>query len=566
LILIRQLHVTGLRSIRDASIDALGNLTALVGKNSCGKSNVLRALNLFFNNEIVPGTSVSFQRDYYEQPALRKKKHIRIEVGFELPTNFKFRHQLDHLQQLGTRFRIARTWELDARRQVVNSLEVKAEGGAVPNATELGRQFLTLIFYRYIPNRSIPAALLRDESQALADSIFMRMKGDTHGAALMESLNSAADRLLKDAQQKMQSAGAPLTDATVATASSIGEMIKMSGFQATGLHGGIVQDEDWGAGHQAFFLYLVLHTLDTNYGRFWGWRQATLWGVEEPESGLHRDLETRLAQRFRDWSRDEGSKLQIIQTTHSPVFSMASDAGYWLALNEGETSTVAKTIPELTKAAEMEGVSGWVHPVLSFPWNPVVLVEGANDAGVLYHAASMAGHDHLRFLSLPELDRSYSRGGKDSILSYLRRHADLIENRPREAPLIVVLDWDVSSQELAQARRAYGRHGDRRVLRMDVQHCDSLLSSDFRGIERFYPPRVLLEAHHADELTLAIKDGKPYSVAKAQLDAAKNHLARRVLEVNEPEELKPLIAVVRDVHTAVFADRPIQKRLFEGAG
>ena len=564
MILVRRVRVTGFRSIRDQSLDDLCALTALVGKNSSGKSNVLRVLNLFFNNEVEPGKSVTFQRDYFEQPAQRKKKRIRIEVDFDLPDNFKFRSQLDHLRQLGDRFTVVRRWELDAQRRVVDAMEATVEGGAVPNAADMARQFLSMVSYRYIPNRSIPAALLRDESQALADSIFMRMKGDTHGAKLIEGLNAAAGRLLKDAQRSMKTAGAPLDNASVATASTIGEMLTMSGFQATGPHGGLVQDEDWGAGHQAFFLYLVLHSLDTNYGRFFGWRQATIWGVEEPESGLHRDLETRLAQRFREWSKDDGSKLQIIQTTHSPVFTMASDAGYWMAITKGETVATAKTVPELTKAAELEGVSGWVHPVLSFPWNPVVLVEGEIDANVLYHAATISGHDNLRFLSVPGLDRTYTRGGKDSIVTYLKRHADLIENRPREAPFIVLLDWDISKQELKNAQNAYGRHGDERVLRMDQKHSESLLGKDFKGIERFYPPQVMLDADHADELALAIKPGKPYSIAKSQLEAAKSRLCKRVLLVDDPVQLKPLISVVRDIQDAVYADRPVQKRLFSG--
>ena len=49
----------------------------------------MRALNLFFNSEIEPGKSVSFLRDYHEQPARRQKKRITIAVDFEIPSNFK---------------------------------------------------------------------------------------------------------------------------------------------------------------------------------------------------------------------------------------------------------------------------------------------------------------------------------------------------------------------------------------------------------------------------------------------------------------------------------------------
>jgi len=48
-------------------------------------------------------------------------------------------------------------------------------------------------------------------------------------------------------------------------------------------HGLPVEDVGWGSGHQSFFLFQMLHLLDTNYGRFFGWKQATVWGIEESD-------------------------------------------------------------------------------------------------------------------------------------------------------------------------------------------------------------------------------------------------------------------------------------------
>ena len=52
--LIKRVQVRGFRSIYDATIDELGHRSVLVGKNSSGKSNFLRALNLFFTDESQP--------------------------------------------------------------------------------------------------------------------------------------------------------------------------------------------------------------------------------------------------------------------------------------------------------------------------------------------------------------------------------------------------------------------------------------------------------------------------------------------------------------------------------
>lgn len=560
--LIHQIRIENFRSIENETIQDVGTFNVLVGKNSSGKSNVLRALNLFFNGEVEPGKQIDFGRDYFLRATpSKKKKQISVTVDFALPEVFKFRKGLEGLNALGKKFSITRTWKLDQRRNPIDEMKAVADGKAVRDSSEIARQFLGLVSYRYIPNRTIPTDLLKDESQAIADSIFLRMKGDQHAAALLDGLTAAATRMLGNADSAMRLADSPLTTPRIALGKSIGEMLTMSGFQATTSSGGDVQDEDWGAGHQAFFLYFVLHAIDTNYGRFFGWKQATIWGVEEPESSLHRDLETRLAESFRQWTDDETSRLQTIVTTHSPVMTMATNRGYWTEITRGQTKVSPMPIPQLTRAAEIRGVSGWVHPILSFPWNPVVLVEGAIDVDVLSHAASLAGSEHLRFLSLPGLDPTEARGGKDAIIVYLRRNKALLQNRPSEAPLLVLFDWEVSKQELQKAKIAYGGGADRYVLGMDDGHCDALLSSDFKGIERFYPPKVFLDAHTAGELVLGIATGKPYSISKEQLNKAKNFLRDRLLQMDSLEKLKPLIKVILDLEKAARRDAALQLSL-----
>jgi predicted ATPase len=560
--LIKAIRIEGLRSIQDQELTEIGSLNVFVGKNSSGKSNALRALNLFFNGEIESGNPIDFARDHFEQiPRKRKKKRIAVSVKFKVPNNFRFRKGLEPLEALGNEFTILRSWELDQVRRSIERFEVTVEGRSIPNGEELGRQFLTLITYRYIPNRTVPSDILRDESQAIANSIFGRMKGDKHASALLAALTEAAGRMLEDAGNSLAKIGSPLSAPSVSTADSIGEMLTMGGFQANGAHGLPVQDENWGAGHQAFFLYQVLRTLDTTYSRFFGWKQATIWGVEEPEAALHRELETRLADQFRQWCFDEGIKLQIFVTTHSPIFTMAADKGVWVELSKGETIFEFLPIPELTHAADVKGVSGWVHPILYFPWNPVVLTEGQIDADVLSHVAHLAGLDHLRFVSLPNMDVSETRGGKDKVISFLKSALGLVQNRSRQAPLFVLFDWEVTIEDIRKARLAYGKGGEEFVHKMNDTNCDFLMSKDFKGIERFYPPEVLVDAHNAGELVLGISAGKPYSISQTQLSGAKGALRDRIIAINSVGRLKSLLNLVMDVENKIRHDYPVQMKL-----
>ena len=61
--LISKVRIEGFRSIRRAAISELGNFTVFAGLNNSGKSNVLRALNAFFNAETDPGRYVDVDDD-----------------------------------------------------------------------------------------------------------------------------------------------------------------------------------------------------------------------------------------------------------------------------------------------------------------------------------------------------------------------------------------------------------------------------------------------------------------------------------------------------------------------
>ncbi|MCA9642381.1 MAG: AAA family ATPase, partial [Myxococcales bacterium] len=191
--LIRKIEIRGFRSLYRVDLQGVGALTALVGPNSCGKSNVLRALSLFFNGELEPGVPLDFARDHYEEnPRIRQRKQIEVSVEIELPARFRVRNEFAPLRSLGARFRLRRSWDLDKQKRPREHLGASVDGKPVADGDEACRQFLSLVAYRYIPNRRVPSAILREESQAIASSIFSRMKKDSHSAALLEDLAAAS--------------------------------------------------------------------------------------------------------------------------------------------------------------------------------------------------------------------------------------------------------------------------------------------------------------------------------------------------------------------------------------
>lgn len=549
--LIRQVRIEGFRSLADEKLDSIGDSTVMLGKNSSGKSNVLRALNLFFTGSPVPKMLLDFDRDHHYRPSRRQKKRISITVDFSVPSRFNLRSGLERLARLGDEFSIRKTWELDQLRNPFEVSQLFVDGVEQEGGQSLARDFLSLVVFRYIQNRTVPAELLREESQAIASAIFKKMRESSKAEDVLKNLSDSAGKLLSSSSGALVDSGAPMSKLTIATAASLGEMLSMSGFQAEGLNGKSVQDEDWGAGHQAFFLFNLLRELDTDYSRHFGWKQACIWAVEEPESGLHHDLQTRLAKTISDWSQDGARRLQIFTTTHSPVIAMSADSGYWVELTDTTSKLTSMQIGSLVRSAEDRGVTSYIHPALAFPFNPVVLVEGSIDEMVLNHVARLLGRGMLRFVSLPSLDREEG-SGFDNVLAYIRRNSVLANRRSPEAPLLVLVDWEISDTQLASLQRAYGDHGSEHVVRCDANAAVKELGDSFRGIERFYPSALVRSAHNAGECVIGFpaNTDRPWSVSGAELKRGKGKLAGRVCEINDLRQLSGLISVVEQVYLA----------------
>ncbi|MDP3400286.1 MAG: AAA family ATPase, partial [Brevundimonas sp.] len=63
--LIRRIEISYLRSLYTAVLDRPGDMNVVFGRNDSGKSNLLRALNLFFNEETEPGRGeIDFDLDF----------------------------------------------------------------------------------------------------------------------------------------------------------------------------------------------------------------------------------------------------------------------------------------------------------------------------------------------------------------------------------------------------------------------------------------------------------------------------------------------------------------------
>ena len=205
--LISKVVIDHFRSIRSETIDNLGHFTVLAGPNNSGKSNVLRALNAFFKNQTDAAMPVNFSQDYYRHELKAKKaKRFSITISFDLPTAFKFRKGLEAIEQLlGRAFTIRKLWVrgdnvpsyyLNDLSNILN-LEQRAQV----------EQFLSLISFRYIPNRVLPLDIIRNEHMALRDVLIRRLaKKAKNQEEVFKAIEETSETLIRSLQSAVHDA------------------------------------------------------------------------------------------------------------------------------------------------------------------------------------------------------------------------------------------------------------------------------------------------------------------------------------------------------------------------
>ena len=313
---IKAVHIENFRSIR--SLDAqLTQLSVLVGKNDCGKSNILRALNLFFNGETNPGIEYSFSEDYnfFAPVRARKAKEVLVRLEIELP--YSYRHTNGDVIIWTKAWREDGLWSEDydyyGQRISRNRRgQETREDVEIPDKSNV-HSLLRKIEFEYVP--------------AIKDSeYFDDLRGRIYGI-----ISEAAARTFHQSSTAFeQSIGDHLDDLTSSITASLGFSTRLalprdlyhiferldflSGDKAVSL-------KNRGDGIKARHIPLILKFMAEKKAalqRRGGPPISSIWAYEEPENNLEIASAVQLADEFLTLSR--GGVAQILLTTHSPAF------------------------------------------------------------------------------------------------------------------------------------------------------------------------------------------------------------------------------------------------------
>jgi len=489
--LISQIEIKGFRSIRSIKLDGLEDFTAFAGLNNSGKSNVLRALNAFFNGLTDNDKPLDVDKDFF-RPDLKKKKakQISVAVSFSLPNHFNFRKGLGAVEEyLGTRkFKITKTWR---RKDLIPTYHFNERELDFEKHQRID-QFLQLINFRYIPNRVLPVNVIREEHQALRDVLVRRLgrKGQEYEKTF-NTIQETSQNMIKALVDNIKEASPDIGTIRLSTPTSWADMVFAFGYQL-GFEGIEIDDAVQGAGIQSLLMLGTLHLIDRDYFQKFGWRQAAVWAVEEPESSLHTTLEARVASYLSTISQDSSSRLQVFCTTHSDLVLQYTNKTVIFEKNGWETiCSIAENPQDAISKMSRAGVSRWVHPILYSPLDPLILVDGKFDADFLTVALKYFRlKREVKVSYLEKLTEGIKSGGVNDLFGYIKSNVQPIKSRRTGAPVIILLDWD-SKKEKEKFKKLLTSNDPYKVFVWPESDGNPELDNSFRGIERFFSTRII---------------------------------------------------------------------------
>lgn len=310
---LRRISIKNFRSIAALEMEAT-DLTVIVGDNDCGKSNVLRALNLFFNDETNPGSDFNFSTDYnrYAEARVKRAAEIQVEVDLELPWSYR--------ENNGDFIRWRKRWRADGLVEDDNywgiRLEARKRGsGFIEHVVPIeGRSRVPALLAR-MQFEYVPAVRSAEYFRALRGRIYQVIANASEEVVRRSStefervITSAVADLLGDIGSELndQSRLSLPNDLT-----SIFESLDfLAGEQAISL-------DNRGDGIKARYIPLILKFIAEKARETSGVSPTFIWAYEEPENNLEFRRAQALADAFRKLAQDELS--QVLLTTHSPIF------------------------------------------------------------------------------------------------------------------------------------------------------------------------------------------------------------------------------------------------------
>lgn len=277
------------------------DLNIFVGQNDEGKSNILRALNLFFNHDKPDGYKLDWSRDYccFATKRANKAEEITIEIEIHPPASFSNQKTV--------------VWRKVWRRGGFHDEWTRYRDGTEISAKSKIDAYLSAMRFDYVPaikGKDYFQALMTKLHDMLEVTVEEQIR--TASGSFTATINKNTEKILDQIQKRLS------LETTIQLPSNLRDLFAQLEFTSISSEKPFSLDQR-GDGIKVRHIPIVLRWLaeQANHlsapGRP---KTASVWGYEEPENNLELRRCFELANEFVDGSSD----IQAFVTTHSPAF------------------------------------------------------------------------------------------------------------------------------------------------------------------------------------------------------------------------------------------------------
>jgi len=530
---IKSIKIRSFRSCEKIFIEDCSDFSTFLGLNNSGKSNILRALNLFFNGEIEPGYKFLLERDGNFLEKKREKKQVKISITFDTRELQKLPQFKKTIHNIEDNYEITKVWGYQEPQEGTIVTKRKDQFDKAQN-------FLKFIRFRYLVAHRDPAKIILESEKRIRKELLRRFnsrikKAKTSSGSIegiLKILGDASKSLVDPIALPVKELSPEVYDLKLLTPQTFEDLVVSLGYAVQLKNKKIISEELQGSGFQSHLMFRVLYFADTAYSLDFGWKGVTVWAIEEPESFLHKNLEIELGKFFDEVCKK--SRIQIFCTTHSDIFPQYSHLPYLVNFDDANYSQIKrddskKIISESSKI----GISSFVHALHFQQALPLILVEGKTDKKIISKVLQIMGHDQS-FIIFDNEDLEIGSGGISQLAKYINSNLQVIDSRQK--PIYVILDWNASEKEQNQ----FNNIGNNvKIYKFESSKSNLFLDESFNGIEKYLPENIIKQVASEKSFSYQtdINNANILSIKKKVLENNKNNIADHFVRCAEKSDL-----------------------------
>lgn len=301
--IITKIEIRKFRSVKSLTNTlSSSDLNIFVGQNDQGKSNILRALNLFFNGETDVGQKFRFSDDYcyHANKGKGTAEEVKIDIYIKPRKPFKSPETVKWSKQ----------WKKDG--SVVEFMSDAKTNKALPIKNNV-RKWLEKLRYRYVP--AIKGGEYFNSLMGELHDVLNAVHEDTlkkQGQGFISGIQKITEDITHELNQQIGIAN------TIQVPSDFRVLFSNLDFGSK-LGENTYHLKQRGDGVKVRHIPVILKYMaeqERNISIPGFVKPDTIWGFEEPENNLELRYAFKLAESFQVYSKD----IQIFLTTHSPAF------------------------------------------------------------------------------------------------------------------------------------------------------------------------------------------------------------------------------------------------------